>query len=112
MSETLVEVINLPVASGTPVPKLANSIFYHSIEGKKVVVTALGRWANNQVIKAISRAKTKLEEKGIRLLIEVSMSTAKGRRDNDEVDVTEFTFQYLVADTLSDTLLETSSETL
>jgi len=86
--ETENEVTLLP-ASGTTVTELADSIAINISRGVKVRLRGAGKWAVNQKIKALAKAKTNLARKGIRIVWESDFIQAKGFQKGDEIVILE-----------------------
>lgn len=90
------EVTLLP-ASGTTVIELADSITINITNGTKVKLRAAGRWAINQMTKALAKARSWLEKEGIKIVWDSSFVTEVGKRDGDKIVVIE-TKVYIVKD--------------
>lgn len=83
------EEVTLLPASGTTVTELADSIAINVSGGVKVKLRAAGRWAINQMTKALAKAKIRLAWKGIQIVWDSSFATEKGKRDGDDIVVIE-----------------------
>lgn len=75
------------VASNTTEDILAKSIFYAVVQDGGCYMSLAGKWGAYRALKAIAIANRRLEQKDIKLCININWETATGRRDGDSISV-------------------------
>jgi len=77
----------LTVSSSTNTIKLADSIYKTLLEGHRIVLTAAGHYAINQMTKALAIARGKLLQKGRSIVWYTYFEDAEGRETHEHITV-------------------------